>query len=111
MIPLLGTFGTTLVIIALFRMNHGAFKVTNAVWAPYVWLLIASSRPLSNWLSLSEPVGQATDYADRRKPTRPERAHGANGDWVVFSVEAEEANVIDIIQELQRSSYYISRIA
>jgi len=64
MIPLLGTFGTTLVIIALFRMNHGAFRVTNAVWAPYVWLLIASSRPLSNWLSLSEPVGQATAYID-----------------------------------------------
>ncbi|HJT71967.1 MAG TPA: O-antigen ligase family protein [Terriglobales bacterium] len=64
MIPLIGTFGTTLVIIALFRMNRGAFKVTNAVWAPYIWLLIASSRPLSNWLSLSEPVGQASAYID-----------------------------------------------
>jgi O-antigen ligase len=31
---------------------------------PYAWLLIASSRPISNWLSLSAPVGQATAYVD-----------------------------------------------
>ncbi|HEY4385819.1 MAG TPA: O-antigen ligase family protein [Ktedonobacteraceae bacterium] len=64
MIPLLGTFGTVLIIWGLLRLNRGAFKVTNAIWAPYVWLLIASSRPVSNWLNLSEPVGQATAYID-----------------------------------------------
>ena len=64
MIPLLGTFGTVLIIYGLFRLNRGAFKVTTGIWAPYAWLLIASSRPVSNWLSLSEPVGQATAYID-----------------------------------------------
>jgi exopolysaccharide production protein ExoQ len=64
MIPLLGTFGTVLIIYGLFRLNRGAFKVTPGIWAPYAWLLIASSRPVSNWLSLSEPVGQATAYID-----------------------------------------------
>jgi O-antigen ligase len=64
MIPLLGTLGTVLIICGLFRFNRGAFKVTNAIWAPYVWFLIASSRPLSNWLSLSEPAGAGTAYVD-----------------------------------------------
>lgn len=64
MIPLLGTFGTVLIIYGLFRLNRGVFKVTSGIWAPYAWLLIASSRPISNWLSLSEPGGQATAYID-----------------------------------------------
>src|SRR6185312_10810216 len=64
MIPILGTLGTVFIIYGLFRLNRGAFKVTSGIWAPYAWLLIASSRPVSNWLSLSEPVGQATAYID-----------------------------------------------
>src|SRR5580700_7288637 len=60
MIGLLVTLATCLAISALFRFHRDDAPVSRAVWVPYAWLLIACSRPISSWLTLSAP-GNVTD--------------------------------------------------
>lgn len=64
MIPLIGSAVTVFIIIWLFRLDRGTLKVTGTIWVPYAWLLIASTRPISNWLSLSQPVGEGGAYVE-----------------------------------------------
>jgi O-antigen ligase len=64
MIPLLGAIGVGAVIGLLFWLDQDDTQVSKAIWVPYMWLLIASSRPITSWLTLSVP-GTATDeYID-----------------------------------------------
>jgi exopolysaccharide production protein ExoQ len=60
----LGAIGVGLIICALFWLDRRDSGVTRAMWVPYAWLLIASSRPISNWLTLSQPGGVASAYVD-----------------------------------------------
>jgi exopolysaccharide production protein ExoQ len=62
--PLLGAIGLVLLICALFWLDRGDSRVTRAMWVPYVWLLISSSRPLSNWLTLSQQGDAGAAYVD-----------------------------------------------
>jgi exopolysaccharide production protein ExoQ len=62
--PLLGALAFVFIICALLWLTRGIYKVTPAMWVPLVWLLIASSRPLSNWLSLSGPGGVGSAYTE-----------------------------------------------
>ena len=71
----LGAVGVGLVIFMLFWLDKGDSRVTRAMWVPYAWLLIASSRPISNWLTLSQPGGVSTAYVD-----------GSPLDWNVLTV-------------------------
>jgi exopolysaccharide production protein ExoQ len=62
--PLLGAIIVGIVICALFWLDRDDAQVSKAIWVPYAWLLIASSRPVSSWLTGSMP-GSATDvYID-----------------------------------------------
>ena len=64
MTALFASIGVGVVIWALFRLDRGDGRVSKAMWVPYAWLLIASSRPISAWLTGSLP-GNATDaYID-----------------------------------------------
>jgi exopolysaccharide production protein ExoQ len=62
--PLLGALAFACIIFALLWSTRGIYKVTTAMWVPLAWLLIASSRPLSNWLSLSGPGGVGSAYTE-----------------------------------------------
>jgi len=58
------TIGVVVLICALFWLDRDAVRVSKAIWVSYAWLLIASSRPISAWLTFSMP-GTATDaYID-----------------------------------------------
>jgi O-antigen ligase len=62
--PLLGTILIGVLICALFWLDRDDVQVSKAIWVSYAWLLIASSRPISAWLTFSVP-GNATDaYID-----------------------------------------------
>jgi exopolysaccharide production protein ExoQ len=59
----LGAIGVGVIICALFWLDRDDARVSNAIWVPYLWLLIASSRPIGSWL-FGAP-GYATDaYID-----------------------------------------------
>ena len=62
--PLLGALAFVFIICALLWLTRGIYKVTPAMWVPLAWLWIASSRPLSNWLSLSGPGGVGSAYTE-----------------------------------------------
>jgi O-antigen ligase len=62
--PLLGALAFVCIICALFWFTRRTYNVTAAMWVPLAWLLIASSRPLSNWLSLSGPAGVGSAYTE-----------------------------------------------
>jgi exopolysaccharide production protein ExoQ len=62
--PILGAITLGGLICALFRLDRGHFKVTRSIWVPYAWLLIASSRPISNWLTVSQSGGVGSAYVD-----------------------------------------------
>jgi O-antigen ligase len=63
MISALAALANLVVIYVLFRLDHGGQRVSRAVWIPFAWLLIESSRPISGWLSA--PVGDVADtYID-----------------------------------------------
>ncbi len=55
MIPLIGAIGVGILICVLFWLDRDDARISNAIWVPYAWLLIASSRPISSWLTLSAP--------------------------------------------------------
>ena len=62
--PLLGAIGIGIVICALFWLDRDDTRVSRAIWVPYVWLLIASSRPISAWLSFGVPDTATDAYLD-----------------------------------------------
>jgi exopolysaccharide production protein ExoQ len=64
MIPLLATVGIGFAIFALFRLDRGEAYVSKATWVPFAWLLIASSRPISAWITLNVPGNLTNEYVD-----------------------------------------------
>lgn len=57
MIPLFGAIGVGLLVCGLFWLDQDGAEVSKALWIPLIWLLIASSRPISEWLGA--PAGSA----------------------------------------------------
>lgn len=53
--PLIATFAVIGLGITLMRLDRRRLSVSRAIWIPLIWLSIAGTRPLSNWLSLSAP--------------------------------------------------------
>ena len=62
--PLVGLIGCCIVICALFWLDRDDARVSKALWVPYIWLLISSSRPISAWLTFSMPGTDTDAYID-----------------------------------------------
>jgi len=52
-IPLIGALVIGLFISMLFWLDRDNARISKATWIPTCWLLIASSRPISEWLGVS----------------------------------------------------------
>lgn len=62
---LIATFFTALAsAVLLRRIDRQATTTSPALWIPTIWLTIACSRPLSNWMSFSSPVSAADQYLE-----------------------------------------------
>lgn len=65
MLPKIATLVCLLFIFCLFRRD---LKIPGgpsaALWIPLAWMFLAGSRWASSWLSLSEPMASANDYAE-----------------------------------------------
>ena len=46
------------------RLDKDPVRISNAIWVPTIWLLIACSRPVSNWLAFSAPMNASDQYID-----------------------------------------------
>lgn len=61
---MIGLFATAIVVVGiviLFRLDqYWDARPSGAIWVPFAWLLIESTRPVSAWISLNVP-GNATD--------------------------------------------------
>ena len=65
MISLFATVVVGITIITLFRLDRGDGSVSHAIWVPFAWLLIESSRPVGSWLTLSAPGNAGgSEYID-----------------------------------------------
>jgi exopolysaccharide production protein ExoQ len=53
MTPLLAAAATCLFIGALFCLDRDNTRMSKTIWIPTIWLLIASSRPFSEWFGQS----------------------------------------------------------
>jgi len=52
-------------ICALFALNRDRKARTSpALWIPVIWLLIAGSRMVSDWLNLQAPSASTAVYLD-----------------------------------------------
>ncbi|HEU0119613.1 MAG TPA: O-antigen ligase family protein [Bryobacteraceae bacterium] len=62
---LVATFLTAL-ISAFFvqRFDRQRVKTSRALWIPMIWLTIACSRPISNWMSFGAPANSGDQYLD-----------------------------------------------
>jgi exopolysaccharide production protein ExoQ len=58
------TVGVGILICILFWLDRDNVPVSKAFWLSYAWLLIASSRPISAWLTLSAPGYPGDAYID-----------------------------------------------
>jgi O-antigen ligase len=56
------TLLTVLGIAWLLWLDHSESRVSKALWVPFLWLLIASSRPISSWGS--SPVSRSESYME-----------------------------------------------
>jgi O-antigen ligase len=55
MLPQLALFISILLIFYLFWMDRKKIEgVSNAIWIPYIWMFLASSRYVSQWLALGK---------------------------------------------------------
>lgn len=63
MIPLIGTLIIGILIYTLIRLDRNE-RLSYAIWIPWAWLMIASSRPISAWLTFSAPVYAGDQYID-----------------------------------------------
>lgn len=65
LIALPATLFTIFVIVSLFRMDRSdEGKAPKALWVPFVWLFIESSRPVSAWVILNVPGNTTNAYID-----------------------------------------------
>jgi len=61
---MISTIGVGILICILFWLDRDNVPVSRAIWVSFAWFLIASSRPISAWITFSMP-GTATDaYID-----------------------------------------------
>ena len=52
-------------IVGLFWLDRDRDTPTSrALWIPVVWLLVAASRPVSAWLSMTPPIDQPNAYLE-----------------------------------------------
>lgn len=51
-------------ILFLFWLDRSAERLSKATWLPTIWLIIASSRPVSSWMTFSSPNGPYDSYVD-----------------------------------------------
>lgn len=63
-IPLIATVGTVILSILVIRLDRDPVRISKAVWIPFLWLCIASSRPVSNWIRFDGPVDVTSQYID-----------------------------------------------
>lgn len=64
MIPIVGAISSAIMIFVMFRLSRRDLRISKSAWVPLIWLLIASSRPVSNWMTFSSPVDASTSYID-----------------------------------------------
>jgi exopolysaccharide production protein ExoQ len=65
MIPLIATVLCFIGICGLFVLDRERTERTSkALWIPVVWLLIAGSRNVGEWLQVSSPMDRTTRYLD-----------------------------------------------
>jgi exopolysaccharide production protein ExoQ len=63
-IPLMAAVGTAFASWMLLRLDWNPVRISTAVWIPLAWLTIASSRPVSNWITLGSPATVSSQYID-----------------------------------------------
>lgn len=64
MIPVIATLFVVLGSVALIRLDRSRAGVSKAVILPTIWLAIAFSRPVSNWISFQAPVSASDQYVE-----------------------------------------------
>lgn len=64
MLALLATIGVAFASAAFLWFDRDRAYVSKAIWLPFIWLSIASSRPVSNWLTFNAPVDVSSQYLD-----------------------------------------------
>ena len=64
MLALLATIGVAFASAAFLWFDRDRTYVSKAIWLPFIWLSIASSRPVSNWLTFNAPVDVSSQYLD-----------------------------------------------
>ena len=65
MTPIIGAIGVAIVTVVLFRFDRPGARLSKALWVPFAWLLIASSRPISAWIYLGVAGNTTNEYIDR----------------------------------------------
>ena len=64
MVRLIAAFGCSLLIALLFRLNRDKeVRTSKAIWIPTLWLFIASTRSVGEWLHF-DPGAQSNRYLD-----------------------------------------------
>src|SRR5580704_11403479 len=67
MYPALATLLFTVGILGLFLLDRDkTVQTSKALWIPVFWVIIAGSRPVSNWFAGAAPTGlkNADQYLD-----------------------------------------------
>jgi exopolysaccharide production protein ExoQ len=65
MIALVATVLVVIAITILFRLDQNRDAgISAALWVPFVWLLIESTRPVSSWITLNVPGTATNEYID-----------------------------------------------
>jgi O-antigen ligase len=64
MVGLVVALITCLGIAALLWIDRGEVSVSKETWIPTAWLLIACSRPITNWVTLSAPQPGYDSYVE-----------------------------------------------
>src|SRR5215472_6337623 len=62
--PFIGLTVILLGIFILFRLDKDQGRVPGTIWIPFTWFVIASSRPISSWLTFSVPDSTNDHYID-----------------------------------------------
>ncbi len=64
MSAVIATLGVVAACIYLLWLDRDKNKLSRGVWLPLIWLSIASSRPVSNWLTFAAPVSGGDSYIE-----------------------------------------------
>ena len=64
MTALIATLVTILVSAMVMRYDRDKVRISKAIWIPFLWLSIASSRPVSNWVSFGAPTDVSDQYIE-----------------------------------------------